>query len=204
MLNNVFKDNTVYTNVNDRVVFITKIGDNNFAPGITFVAVTNDTIRDIMDALNGTTEARHTKNGYNVKTAELDFCKASLVELKNGNKMVEVEFKDPEYLKIRWFIDPQGRVSYKPSERHAYFANSGSATFDVGFKRLHVKVAESRLDKDTNQYVVEFGEPQYIWVPTSGTAKGFELASKAMAVFQSILEFARGQAQPQMSDDIPF
>lgn len=204
MLNNVLKDGNVYTSVTDRVVFVTKIGENNFAPGVTFVAVTNETIKAIMDGLNNVTETRQTKNGYTVKETELDFCKASMVDLKNSNKMIEVEFKEPEYLKLRWFIDGQGRASYKATERHAYFTNSGSAVFDIGFKRVQVKMAESRFDKDTNKYVVEFGEPQYIWIPTSGTAKGFELASKAMAVFQGILDFARGQAQPQISDDIPF
>lgn len=204
MLNNVLKDSNVYTSVTDRVVFVTKIGENNFAPGVTFVAVTNETIKAIMDGLNNVTETRQTKNGYTVKEIELDFCKASMVDLKNSNKMIEVEFKEPEYLKLRWFVDGQGRASYKATERHAYFANSGSAVFDIGFKRVQVKMAESRFDKDTNKYVVEFGEPQYIWIPTSGTAKGFELASKAMAVFQGILDFAKGQAQPQISDDIPF
>ena len=199
---NVDKDNIVYMKEGS-FVFIAKMSEKVYCPNFSFVCVTNAemaTIKALVAEVKVNGTQRLTRAGKVAKDGGNDLYAIAIITLENGN-LIDISFKDsahPLYgLSLKYIEQSNGTVQLSADANFVYFPPSGNASFDLGFSRKKVKVANNYWDKIQKKFVSTYGDEEtFLTVPNMGNSAGFIRAYHGLKLLESAIEVAGQHMTP--------
>lgn len=188
------KDSLVYVK-DGAIVCIAKMSPKVYAPNFSFVCIANTEMTKIRQLIaeakvNGTD--RITRSGKSAKDYSNEVYNIALISLENG-KLVDVSFKEsthPFYgLSFKWIEQSNGATQLTTDANYTYFPPNGQASYDLGFRREKVKVADTKFVNGAWLSTYE-GQETFITIPSMATSEGFTRAARGMKLLESAIEFA--------------
>lgn len=199
----VKKENLVYMK-EGVFILMAKMNEKVYAPNFSFLCVPVaefNTIKQLADTVKVTGTARVTGTGRAAKDGGNEIYKIALITLDNGT-LIDVSFADvnhPLYgLSFKWIEQVTGAAQFTSDANYVYFPPNGSASFDLGFKRERVKVADSHYDQATKKWVGDYtnSKETFITVTNLANSDGFLRAYKGMKLLEQAIEFAGQHMTP--------